>query len=87
MKKLALSLSLLFVLALPFGGDAKTKRSAKARADFQIENPCPATGKTKGTCPGYVIDHIVPLKRGGEDTPKNMQWQTKEEAQAKDKWE
>jgi hypothetical protein len=32
-------------------------------------------------------DHIVPLKRGGCDCPSNMQWQTREEAKAKDKWE
>jgi hypothetical protein len=38
-----------------------------------------ATGKKTGACPGYVVDHIVPLKRGGSDTPANMQWQTKEE--------
>jgi hypothetical protein len=37
--------------------------------------------------PGYVIDHIVPLKRGGCDCPSNMQWQTVAEAKAKDKWE
>ena len=36
---------------------------------------------------GYVIDHIVPLYKGGCDCPSNMQWQTKEEAKAKDKWE
>jgi hypothetical protein len=36
---------------------------------------------------GYVVDHIVPLKRGGCDCPANMQWQTKAEAKAKDKWE
>jgi hypothetical protein len=36
---------------------------------------------------GYVIDHIVPLKKGGCDCPSNMQWQTKADAKAKDKWE
>ena len=37
--------------------------------------------------PGYVVDHIIALKRGGADDPSNMQWQTIEEAKAKDKWE
>jgi hypothetical protein len=58
-----------------------------SRTEFRRENPCPATGKTTGACPGYVIDHIVPLKRGGADNPENMQWQTKAEASAKDRWE
>jgi hypothetical protein len=39
-------------------------RSATAKHDFQKSHPCPATGKTSGACPGYVIDHVVPLKRG-----------------------
>jgi len=26
--------------------------------------------------PGHVVDHIIPLKRGGADQPWNMQWQT-----------
>jgi len=37
--------------------------------------------------PGYIIDHVVPLSKGGADNPGNMQWQTKVEAKAKDKWE
>ncbi len=36
---------------------------------------------------GYIIDHITALKRVGPDNPSNMQWQTIEEAKAKDRWE
>jgi len=34
-----------------------------------------------------VVDHIVPLKRGGADLPNNMQWQNVAEAKAKDRVE
>jgi hypothetical protein len=34
-----------------------------------------------------VVEHIIPLKQGGADSPCNMQWQTIEEAKQKDKWE
>jgi hypothetical protein len=54
---------------------------------FKREHPCPATGKTYGSCPGYTVDHVIPLKRGGADGPSNMQWQTTAEAKAKDRWE
>ena len=65
----------------------KIKRTAAAKLEFRRLNPCPATGQTKGACLGYVIDHVVALKRGGADRPENMQWQTIEEAREKDKWE
>jgi len=33
------------------------------------------------------VDHIVPLACGGADAPGNMQWQTTQEAKAKDRVE
>lgn len=62
-------------------------RSAAAKNEFKREHPCPATGERRGACPGFVIDHVVPLKRGGEDKASNMQWQTKEAAREKDRTE
>jgi hypothetical protein len=65
----------------------KLARSSSARATFERFHPCPSTGKTSGACPGYVVDHVVPLKRGGADAPSNMRWQTVEAAKQKDKTE
>ncbi|HEU5296702.1 MAG TPA: HNH endonuclease signature motif containing protein [Burkholderiaceae bacterium] len=67
--------------------DGKIHRSAAAKDDFKKSHPCPSTGKSSGACPGYVIDHVKPLKRGGADDPSNMQWQTVEAAKEKDKVE
>jgi len=65
----------------------RIERSQAARAAFKREHPCPATQQPKGPCPGYVIDHVIALKRGGPDTPANMQWQTVEDAKSKDRVE
>ena len=75
------------VPGVPRDSHGKIARSPQALQQFKKANPCPGTGKTYGSCPGYVVDHVVPLKRGGADAPSNMQWQTKEEAKRKDKWE
>ena len=80
---------LLFTLMLSIDSpaNAKANRSYHSIKQFKLENPCPANGRYKGRCEGYVIDHVVPLACGGLDTPKNMQWQTLQEARAKDRWE
>lgn len=62
-------------------------RSEGSKDEFKKSHPCPSTGKSSGACPGYVIDHVVPLKRGGADAPSNMQWQSSRAAKAKDKVE
>ncbi len=52
-----------------------------------VANPRPSAGSTSGGSPGYVLDHTRALEHGGADTPDYMQWQTREEAKAKDKTE
>lgn len=59
-------------------------RSAAELAAFKRENPCPATGLRRGSCPGYVIDHVRPLCAGGPDLRANMQWQTRADSLVKD---
>lgn len=78
---------LLAIAALSSNAVAGQVRSQSAISDFKQLHPCPANGSTKGSCPGYVIDHVEPLACGGPDTPANMQWQTTADSKAKDKWE
>ena len=79
---LALSISLVAPQAV-----AKSHRDPAKRAAFTKMHPCPSTGKARGRCPGYVVDHVVPLCAGGRDHPSNMQWQTQEDAKKKDRIE
>ena len=67
-------------------GRGRIARSAAARRAFVRANPCPdaAAGPR---CRGYIVDHVIPLKRCGADDSGNMQWQTIEEARAKDRVE
>ena len=65
----------------PRDAHGRIKRSEKAKGDFMRQ-----TGYPSGR-PGYVVDHIIPLSKGGKDVPSNMQWQTTAEARAKDRVE
>jgi hypothetical protein len=54
---------------------------------FRAGHPCPATGLTRGACPGFVIDHSEPLCLGGADAAFNMAWQARPESLVKDRLE
>lgn len=50
------------------------KRSAAMLAVFKKQHPCPVTGLTYGACPGWSVDHVIPLACGGCDSVSNAQW-------------
>lgn len=49
-------------------------RSAKVLRAFVRDNPCPVTGEASTSCPGYRLEHIVPLCLGGKDEVSNIAW-------------
>lgn len=80
-------LAIAIALALPGPLSAREYRSREVTREFQREHPCPSTARTRGACPGYRKDHIVPLACGGPDAVSNLQWQTVAAAKVKDCWE
>ena len=94
MKKILIALMLCFSVSamaqtcvLNRDSNGAIARSASSVAAFKRANHCPSTGKATGTCPGYIVDHVIPLCACGEDKPSNMQWQTLAASKAKDKLE
>lgn len=71
--KLTLALSAVILLAST-AAEARIPRSHSAVHAFQATNPCPSTGRARGGCPGYQVDHRAALCAGGLDAPGNMQW-------------
>jgi len=64
---------LVLTLSTAHAADRIERSAAEIRA-FRAENPCPATGRRAGACPGWQVDHSIPLCAGGEDKHTNMAW-------------
>lgn len=77
-------LIVLLLLAFSVLGLARDRNEVRL---FRSKYPCPATGHIQAKCPGYVVDHIVPLCAGGADRITNMQFQLLEQSRLKDKIE
>lgn len=60
--------------AVSRNADGSTLRSAQVITAFKARWACPSTEAHSGSCPGWAIDHVVPLSCGGADAVWNMQW-------------
>lgn len=72
--------------------DGSISRRADVLQEFKRLHPCPVTRKSTGPCPGWAIDHVVPLAVGGCDSIHNLQWLPNEIKsckgdKCKDRWE
>jgi hypothetical protein len=76
----ALACGLLFLWM-----NAADARDRNVPAEFRKIYACPATGLKTGPCPGWNIDHHIPLCAGGPDTIANMNWMSIEDHKAKTK--
>lgn len=54
--------------------NGKIMRSTAVRNSFQKNHPCPSTGQTTGACPGWQMNHVIPLACGGCDAVSNLDW-------------
>lgn len=67
-------------------------RRYDSKKTFAAVWPCPSTGLRVPACPGWQIDHVIPLAQGGCDLAFNMQWmptpiKTAPGRYPKDRWE
>ncbi len=62
----------------------KIAPSPSAVREFRETHPCPTTGHDWGACPGYIVNHITPLCKGGRDVASNLEWQTHTYADRRD---
>lgn len=72
--------------------DGRISRSLTQVNEFRSYHRCPSTGQYDGRCPGWAVDHVIPLACGGCDSVVNMQWLPNEIKRLsgkypKDRWE
>lgn len=74
--------------AIKYASDGTIYRSTSKVNSFKKLHPCLSTGLNYGSCPGWNIDHVIPLACGGCDEVFNMQWlPTTYKITGKDRWE
>jgi len=76
---------------IPRTPSGEIKRSQTVVSNFKKEHPCPVVSAS-GSCPGWEVDHVIPLVDGGCDSIENMQWlpvqiKTCAGLYCKDRWE
>lgn len=54
--------------------EGRILRRADVLYAFRKLYPCPATGQSQGSCPGWAINHTIPLAVGGCDAVYNLDW-------------
>lgn len=72
--------------------DGRIERSRTVLRRFARIHPCPATLQPATSCPGWAIDHVIPLRAGGCDAVVNLQWlpdsiKSCSRPDCKDRWE
>lgn len=54
--------------------NGKIKRDPRVLREFVAVFPCPTTLKRSTSCPGFALDHTIPLASGGCDSAANLTW-------------
>lgn len=61
-------------------------RSQAVLNAFKRIHPCPITGLSTGVCPGWQINHTIPLAKGGCDAVYNLDWMPEQIKTCTDPW-
>ncbi len=72
--------------------DGSIIRSTVVIDNFRKLYKCPSTKSYEGKCPGWSIDHVIPLSCNGVDDIYNIQWlpnaiKSAKGTLPKDRWE